>query len=74
VVVPSGVTERLAAARYLDALRYTDQDGNTDTLWTGVINCVHTGFVALRTPYSLPTAIVLAARGGLNAQATKVPP
>jgi hypothetical protein len=74
VIVPSEVTERLAPARYLDALRYTDQNDNTDTLWTGVINCVHTGFVALRTPYSLQAITMLAARGALNANATKVPP
>ena len=73
VVVPSQVTERLAPARYLDALRYTDQNGNTDTLWTGVINCVHTGFVALKAPYSLQAVTMLAAGGTLRANAVVNP-
>ena len=73
VVVPSEVTGRLAPARYLDALRYTDQNGNTDTLWTGVINCVHTGFVALKAPYSLQAVTTLAGRGTLGANAVVNP-
>ena len=73
IVVPSEVTERLPPARYLDALRYTDQNGNTDTLWTGVINCIHTGFVALKAPYSLQVVTMLAANGALGANAVVNP-
>lgn len=68
--VPSEITERLAPGRYIDALRTTDVNGDTRTLWTGVIYVERMGFYAPGRLSALQMSATLAGASDLYADAT----